>query len=109
MDGSEPPVGTPETFDIAASFAALASPGAEIQAILAGQSLRMVQFQGTGGWHRHDTAEETVIVWSGTFDVEYRTGTVRLEKGHCTVIPRGLEHRGVSDGGAHILLLRPAA
>ena len=99
----------PAALDVTGGFAALAGQhGAESEARLAGQSVRLVAFSGTGGWHQHAAAEETVIVWSGVFDVEYRDGTVRLEAGQCTVIPCGREHRGVSASGAQVMLLRPA-
>ena len=100
----------PDTIDFTQAFAALARDGApERAAQVAGQSIRLLAFAGTGGWHRHDAAEETVIVWSGAFDVEYSDRTVRLQAGQCTVIARGQEHRGVSQGGAQVVLVRAAS
>lgn len=83
------------------------APG-PLEQVMGGQSVRLVAFNGAGGWHKHDTASETVIVWRGTFDVEYHDRTVRLSAGQCTVIAPGQEHRGVSDSGAQIILLRSA-
>ncbi len=98
-----------DAVDFAQAFAALARDAAAESAVqMAGQSIRLLAFSGTGGWHRHDAAEETAIVWSGVFDVEYRDRTVRLEAGQCTVIARGQEHRGVSQGGAQVVLVRAA-
>ncbi len=103
----------PDTIDFAEAFAALAREAApqgtgESAVQMAGQSIRLLAFAGVGGWHRHDAAEETVIVWSGVFDVECRDRTVRLGAGQCTVIGRGQEHRGVSAGGAQVVLVRAA-
>ncbi len=99
-----------DTIDFAESFAAAASATPkEASVTLGGQQVRLVAFAGTGTWHKHDAADETVIVWSGTFDVEYRDRTVRLGAGQCTVVGRGAEHRGVSADGAQVVLVRAAA
>ena len=98
-----------DMIDFATGFSALAEGGEPAMSVAAGgQSVRLLAFNGTGGWHRHDTASETVIVWSGRFDVEYRDRTVSLGAGQCTVIAPGQEHRGVSHGGAEVVLLRAA-
>ena len=100
----------PDTIDFTQAFAALARDAAPESAVqMAGQSVRLLAFSGTGGWHQHDAAEETVIVWSGAFDVEYHDRTVRLQAGQCTVIARGQEHRGVSQDGAQVVLMRAAS
>ena len=103
MDSTAPAGGG--IIDIAGHFTAAAGP---LEQVMGGQSVRLVAFNGAGGWHKHDTASETVIVWHGTFDVEYRDRTVRLGAGQCTVIAPGQEHRGVSESGAQIILLRGA-
>ncbi len=100
---------TSDRIDFTQAFAALARDAAPESAVqMAGQSVRLLAFAGTGGWHCHDAAEETVIVWSGVFDVEYRDRTVRLQAGQCTVIGRGQQHRGVSEDGAQVVLVRAA-
>ena len=96
-----------DTIDFASLFAGLAAQPAPARSFaLGGQSVRLVAFDGEGGWHQHATASETVIVWSGVFDVEYRDRVVRLGPGQCTVIAPGVEHRGVSAAGAQVVLLR---
>ena len=98
-----------DTIDFAAGFSTLSDGGKQAMSLAAGgQSVRLLAYSGTGGWHKHDTASETVIVWSGRFDVEYRDRTVSLGAGQCTVIAPGQEHRGVSQGGAEVVLLRAA-
>ena len=98
-----------DTIDFAAGFGALLESGKPAMNVAAGgQSVRLLAFNGVGGWHKHDTASETVIVWGGRFDVEYRDRTVSLGAGQCTVIAPGHEHRGVSQGGAQVVLLRAA-
>jgi mannose-6-phosphate isomerase-like protein (cupin superfamily) len=108
MPSAVPP--TAETIDIPQIFTTLADrTPPEASVTMAGQNVRLVAFQGAGGWHQHVGATETVIVWSGVFDVEYRDSTVRLSAGQCTVIDCGREHRGVSEDGAQVMLLRSAS
>ncbi len=94
-----------DKIDIAAHFTGVAET---LERVLGGQNLRLVAFNGAGGWHKHDTASETVLVWSGRFDVEFRDRTISLGAGQCTVIAPGQEHRGVSANGAQIVLVRTA-
>ena len=125
------PSAAPDTIDLIQAFATLAPDAAPDSAVVsAGENIRLLAFPGiggwqrrdaseetmivlldltgTGGWHRHD-ADETLICWSGAFEVEYRDRTVRLQAGQCTVIARGQEHRGVSADGAQVVLVRAAA
>ena len=99
-------VGMADVIDFGVLFAPGAAEPLPMAREMAGQSVRLLRFEGVGGWHQHETAEETVIVWSGVFDVEYRDRTLRLRAGQCTVIARGQEHRGVSQDGADVVLLR---
>ena len=126
------PSPAPDRIDFAEGFAALA-PGAapDSRVMAAGENIRLLafpgiggwqrqdaseetmivllDFAGVGGWHCHEAVEETVICWSGAFEVEYRDRTVRLGAGQCTVIARGQQHRGVSESGAKVVLVRAAA
>ena len=97
-----------QQLDLGTAFAELA-PGGARETELGGQSVRTARFQGTGAWHSHATASETVLVWRGRFRVEYRDGAQDLDQGQICVIPPGVEHRGVSEAGADIVLLKPGA
>lgn len=98
-----------EGFDIAQTFAALGPAPSARDTRLAGQSVRLVRIKGEGGWHGHAEVDETVLVWSGRFRVEYRDGeSVELDAGQVCVVPRGREHRGVAPEGADVVLFRPA-
>ena len=100
----------PDLIDLKAAFDAVAgATPSESSITVGGQGMRLVAFDGVGGWHKHDTAEETVICWSGQFHVEYRDRTVVLGAGQACVIKRGAEHRGSSPQGARIVLLRQVA
>ncbi|HEX4301348.1 MAG TPA: cupin domain-containing protein [Rhizomicrobium sp.] len=75
---------------------------------LNGQEVKLVKVDGVFPWHRHADAEEMFLVWRGHFRVEYRDHVVDLAPGQFTVVPRGVEHRTASDGGAEVLIFEPA-
>jgi mannose-6-phosphate isomerase-like protein (cupin superfamily) len=74
---------------------------------LGGVNIRLVRVRGggEGRWDQHDHTNETVIVWSGDFTVEFQDHTVHLAAGQCCVVPVGAKHRGTSRSGAEIVLL----
>jgi len=72
-----------------------------------GQDLRIVYAKGVFPWHRHDEADELFLVWTGRLDVEFRDRVVSLGPGELCVVPRGTEHRTVSEG-AQVLIFEPS-
>jgi mannose-6-phosphate isomerase-like protein (cupin superfamily) len=80
----------------------------KIVAELNGQLVKLVKFQGPFTWHRHENEDELFLVVDGSFDMEFRDLTVRLEAGELIVVPRGVEHRPVAEREAHVLLFEPA-
>ena len=56
-------------------------------------------------WHKHDDTDDFFMVLHGTLDIELRDRTITLQPGELTVIPRGVEHRPVARGEAHLLLI----
>jgi mannose-6-phosphate isomerase-like protein (cupin superfamily) len=97
--------------DFAAIFKQLAGEGnREHHALLAGVDVRLVRVEGSaqGQWDHHDDSTETVIVWSGTFEVAFRDHTLSLRSGQCCVVPRGAEHMGTSSTGAEVVLFKSA-
>ena len=95
--------------DFAAGFAGLAARGErETTAPLGGVDVRLVRVPagGEGRWDSHPDSTETVVVWSGEFQVEFRDRTLRLTAGQCCVVPVGAEHRGTSPTGAEVVLFK---
>ena len=80
----------------------------KIIAVLNGQKIKLVKVKGEFPWHHHDNADESFMVWKGTFRVEFRDRVVTLEPGESVVVPRGIEHRTCADDEAHILCFEPA-
>ncbi len=80
----------------------------KIVAELNGQYVKLVKFQGSFIWHRHEQEDELFLVWKGRLRMEFRDRKVWLEEGEFLVVPRGMEHRPVVEAEAAILLFEPA-
>jgi mannose-6-phosphate isomerase-like protein (cupin superfamily) len=81
----------------------------KVVAELNGQEVKLVKFQGTFVWHRHEHEDELFLGVRGRFRVEFRDRTVELAPGELIVVPRGVEHRTVAQEEAHVLIFEPAA
>ncbi len=100
-----------KALNFGAIFELLAAQGKrEHHEILGGVDVRLVRIEGgaAGRWDRHDDTPETVVVWSGAFDVAFRQNTLSLGPGQCCVVPTGAEHRGTSATGAEVILFKSA-
>ena len=75
---------------------------------LNGQHVKLVKFQGSFVWHRHENEDELFLVHKGRFTMEFRDRSVPVEEGEFIIVPRNTEHRPVAGQEAHVLLLEPA-
>ena len=101
-----------DALDFGRIFKRLAETGeSERHAVLGGVDVRLVRVEGggEGRWDRHPETAETVIVWSGVFDVAFRDSKLSLTAGHCCVVPLGAEHKGTSPSGAEVILMKTVA
>jgi mannose-6-phosphate isomerase-like protein (cupin superfamily) len=92
-----------------ASFDQVYSP--RIVARVDDYEVRVAHVKGDHVWHVHDDTDEFFLVLDGSFDVSIRhddggTETVRLGEGDLFVVPRGVEHRPSSVGGAVLIFER---
>jgi mannose-6-phosphate isomerase-like protein (cupin superfamily) len=76
---------------------------------LNGQQVKLVKFSGEFVWHHHEQEDELFLVVSGRFRMELRDRTIELQPGEMLIVPRGVEHRPVSDSEVCVLLFEPAA
>jgi mannose-6-phosphate isomerase-like protein (cupin superfamily) len=81
----------------------------KIVGALNGQHVKLVKFQGSFVWHKHEAEDELFLVVHGRFDMEFRDCTVPVAEGEFLIVPRGVEHRPVARGEVHVLLFEPAA
>lgn len=72
-----------------------------------GHDVMVVKVEGEFVWHKHDDSDDFFLVLDGQVDIELRDGTVRLEAGEMYIVPKGVEHRPVARGEAHLLLIEP--
>lgn len=75
---------------------------------LNGQQVKLVKLAGPFVWHHHQHEDEFFLVHRGSFRMEFRDRTVKLEPGDFLIVPRGVEHRPVADAEAEVLLFEPA-
>jgi mannose-6-phosphate isomerase-like protein (cupin superfamily) len=95
--------------DALASFTDVYSP--RIVTRVNDYDVRIAHVHGEHVWHVHDDTDEFFLVLEGRFDVAIRAAdgvesTVVLGKGDTFVVPRGVEHKPSSPGGA-ILMFEP--
>ncbi|MBL7491853.1 cupin domain-containing protein [Frankia sp. AgB1.9] len=78
--------------------------------------VRVAKVAGEHVWHAHDDTDEFFLVIEGELHIALRGAeaaggvgerTVVLPKGAVFVVPRGVEHRPSSPGGASILMFEP--
>ena len=102
-----PPVNLPEAL---ASFSDIYSP--RIVTRVNDYDVRIAHTEGEHVWHVHEHTDEFFLVLEGRFDVSIREGdgserTVSLHQGDVFVVPKGVEHKPSSPGGA-ILMFEPS-
>ncbi|MBV9210656.1 MAG: cupin domain-containing protein [Acidobacteria bacterium] len=75
---------------------------------LNGQMVKLVKFKDEFVWHHHDAEDEMFLVLKGRLLMEFRDRQVWVEEGEFIIVPRGIEHRPVAEGEAHVMLFEPA-
>jgi mannose-6-phosphate isomerase-like protein (cupin superfamily) len=73
--------------------------------------IKIAHARGEHVWHVHEHTDEFFLVLDGTFEIALRGAdgerTVNLSTGEIFVVPRGIEHKPSSSGGA-ILMFEPS-
>lgn len=72
------------------------------------QHVLLTKANGAYVFHKHDNEDEMFLVIKGRFTMELRDRSIEVKPGEFIIIPRGVEHRPVTDGEAHVLLFEPA-
>ena len=103
----KPPVNLPEAL---ASFSDVYSP--RIVTRVNDYDVRIAHAEGEHVWHVHEHTDEFFLVLEGRFEVAIREAdgserTVTLDQGDVFVVPKGVEHKPSSPGGA-ILMFEPS-
>jgi mannose-6-phosphate isomerase-like protein (cupin superfamily) len=80
----------------------------KVVAELNGQEVKLVKFQGTFVWHRHEREDELFLGVRGRFRIEFRDRVLEVGPGELVVVPHGVEHRTVAEEEAAVLVFEPA-
>jgi mannose-6-phosphate isomerase-like protein (cupin superfamily) len=93
-----------------ASFSDIYSP--RIVGQVNDYDVKIAHAQGEHVWHTHEHTDEFFLVIDGRFDIALREPdgsehTVELHAGDIFVVPKGIEHKPSSPGGA-IMMFEPS-
>lgn len=72
-----------------------------------GNLIKVAKGLGSTRWHSHDDQEEIFYVLEGHLTVQLRQEDIVLEQGDLFVVPRGVQHRPMTQGGASFLMFGP--
>jgi mannose-6-phosphate isomerase-like protein (cupin superfamily) len=96
--------------DALVSFSEIYSP--RIVGRVNDYDVKIAHTKGEHVWHVHEATDEFFLVLDGQFDISLRDAageesSVSLQTGDVFVVPRGVEHKPSSPGGA-ILMFEPS-
>lgn len=74
---------------------------------LNGQYVKLAKTKGEFVWHKHDDEDEFFLVINGILTIKFRDKDIRLEKGEFLIVPKGVEHKPISENEAHVLVFEP--
>lgn len=72
--------------------------------------VKIVKFTGEFIWHHHDAEDELFLVLKGRMRMRmrFRDRDVIVSPGEFIIVPKGVEHMPVAEGGeTHVVLLEP--
>jgi mannose-6-phosphate isomerase-like protein (cupin superfamily) len=76
-------------------------------AVLNDYDVRVVRTKGEFTRHSHPETDELFLVLKGTLTIRLDDRAVDVGPGQLYVVPRGVQHQPVSEGGAEVLLISP--
>jgi len=99
-----------ELVNLAEKFAQVDKPWSpRVVGELNGQFVKIAKFDGEFIWHQHEEEDELFWVVEGEIELHFRDRVVTLRPGELFVVPRGVEHKPVSKGGANVVMFEPAS
>ncbi len=69
--------------------------------------IKVVKLLGEFVWHKHDETDEMFLCVDGEMDILFRDARVTLKKGELVVVPKGVEHKPISDQGCEAVIIEP--
>lgn len=74
-------------------------------ALLNDCEIKLAKFEGEFVWHSHADTDELFLLKSGKLRILFRDGEVSLSPGEMLVVPRGVEHKPVTDGECEAIMI----
>jgi mannose-6-phosphate isomerase-like protein (cupin superfamily) len=71
------------------------------------QQVKLAKIKGEFVMHKHDHEDELFYVIKGALKIDYGDRTVDVNEGEFIIIPRGVDHRPISENETHVLLFEP--
>ena len=72
-------------------------------------AVKLVKFDSEFVWHHHESEDEMFFVVRGSFEMQFRDRTIRLEPGEFLIVPRGVEHCPKATEEVWVMLIEPAS
>jgi mannose-6-phosphate isomerase-like protein (cupin superfamily) len=76
---------------------------------LNGQQVKVAKLEGEFVWHHHADEDELFLVLRGHLAIHLRDQVIELDPGEFFIVPRGVEHKPVTQEEVHALLLEPVS
>ena len=71
------------------------------------QYVKLVKHKGKFVMHKHDNEDELFMVIKGNLQIELKDNIIDLTEGEFFIVPRGIEHRPISNEEVYVLLFEP--
>ena len=72
------------------------------------QHVKIAKLKGEFIWHKHDEEDEMFLVLEGTLKIAFRDRTETIQENEIIIVPKGVEHKPISDEEVSIMLFEPA-
>jgi len=76
---------------------------------LNGQQIKVAKLEGDFVWHHHADEDELFLVLRGHLTIHLRDRVIELDPGEFFIVPRGIEHKPVTQEEVHVLLIEPVS
>ena len=97
-----------KTINIAQKFTQIREPWSpKILGEINESYVKAVRFEGEFVWHHHDNEDEMFLVVAGRMRMKFRDHEEIVNPGEFIIVPRGVEHCPVAEGGTQVLLFEP--
>ena len=68
---------------------------------------KIARIKGEFIWHNHKDTDEAFIIIEGRMKIIFRDKTIDLDEGDMFVVPKGVDHKPISDEECKIMLVEP--